>query len=287
MNALRWLGCLLLFLFGGLVVSSAENVAKMPKPTAYVDDFAGVMTPEGKAQVEAICREVHEKTKAQIFFVTIKSLEDNTIESLANDLFHNWKIGEKKTDRGILLLLAVKEHKRRIEVGYGLEGVLNDAKAGDIGRDMVPALKMNDYDEAALTGVKEIAKVIAADASVTLDTIAITPQPDSVSDQVPPPPLAAESGSASGRWILGLFPFFFFFAIVAFVVISAIRRSRRLLGGGTYYDPGINSFGSGDSSSSFSSDSSSTSTSTSSSSDDSFSGGDGGDSGGGGASGDW
>ena len=120
--------------------SLAEKVATMPAPTAYVDDYAGVMTSQGKTEVEAICREVHDKTKAQIFVVTIKSLEGETVATFANELFHQWKIGEKKTDRGILLLLAIQDHKRWIEVGYGFEGILNDAKVGDIGREMVPSL---------------------------------------------------------------------------------------------------------------------------------------------------
>ena len=170
MKTLRALGLLILVMLAGSVSSGAEKVTKLPAPTAYVDDFAGVMTPDGKAKVEAICREVHDKTRAQIFFVTIQSLDGESIETFANDLFHNWKIGEKGTDRGILLLLSVKEHRRRIEVGYGFEGILPDAEAGRIGREMVPALQTANYDQAALTGVTEVAKVIAADAKVVLDS---------------------------------------------------------------------------------------------------------------------
>jgi len=285
MNALRRLGCLLLAMTAGFAAATAENVAKMPKPTAYVDDYAGVMTDDGKAQVEAICKEVHDKTKAQIFFVTIKSLDGDTVESFANDLFHNWGIGEKKTDRGVLVLLAIKEHKRRIEVGYGLEGILPDAKAGDIGRDMVPGLQTLEYDQAALTAVKEVAAVIAADSNVALDTVGSEQTehytgPEEVTEIAPLPPTAWET---AGKWVGRSF-FLLFLGFWGFIITLSILRKRpgRLADGSIGWVPitsggSSSSFGSSDSSSSFSSDSSS----------DSFSGGDGGDSGGGGASGDW
>ena len=295
MNAWRRVGCLLLAMMA-CVAASPENVAKMPKPTAYVDDYAGVMTADGKAQVEAICKEIHQKTKAQIFFVTIKSLDGNTVESFANDLFHNWGIGQKKTDRGVLLLVAVKEHKRRIEVGYGLEGILPDAKAGDIGEDMVPALRTANYDQAALAGVKEVALVIAADSKVTLNTVG--EEPAHVDDQTAADMAAAnkyENAPPStfdrvGHWLGMIFPLLFFgFFVFVFLLAFVFRKRvvRRSDGGVGFvdYTPGTSgssysSFSGSDSSSSFSSDSGS-------SSDDSFGGGDGGDSGGGGASGDW
>jgi uncharacterized protein len=261
----------------------AEKVASMPAPTGYVNDYAGVITPAGKAEIEGICREVHAKTKAQIFLVTIKSLEGESVEQFSNDLFHKWKIGEKKTDRGVMLLLAINDHKRRIEVGYGLEGILMDAKVGRIGRDMVPALKDSDYDEAARVGVNAIADAIADDAHVTLTGASNLP------DQPPPPVTSAPPSSElshAGDIAMGVLVGCLFG--VFGLIIWAIMRHRSVAYGSSpgYYDPGsVNTFtssGSSDSSSSSSSDSSSDSGSS-----DSFSGGDGGDSGGGGASGDW
>jgi uncharacterized protein len=263
----------LLFALSLATTASAEKVATMPAPVAYVDDYAGVLSTDGKAAVEAICRDVHDKTKAQIFFVTIKSLDGESIEDFSNELFHNWKIGEKKTDRGILLLLAVNDHKRRMEVGYGLEGILPDAKTGRIGDDMVPALKSNNYDEAAKIGVQEVADVIAADAKVTLD---------------PVPEAAPARAAVSQSFESDDFPFvaivliFGFAGLFVFLIWRAARRGslQSSTGGSSSSAIGFGSgFGSSDSSSSSSSDSSS--------SDSSFSGGDGGDSGGGGSSGSW
>ena len=78
-------------------------------------------------------------------------------------------MGRKGSDRGGLVLLAVDDHKYRIEVGYGLESILPDGKVGDIGRDMVPDLKANNFSGAMTLAVGEVAQVIAADAGVTLD----------------------------------------------------------------------------------------------------------------------
>jgi uncharacterized protein len=160
-----------------LVVSlgclQAETVAKLPAPTGYVNDFAGVLTPETKQQVEAFCTQVDQKAKAQIAVVTVNSIEANdggetTIEEFAVALEEKWKVGAKGTDRGVLMLLVMNPRRGRIEVGYGLEGILNDAKVGDIGRAMAPSAQANDYNTAVPLGVGKIAQVIADDAGVTL-----------------------------------------------------------------------------------------------------------------------
>ena len=107
---------------------------------------------------------------AQIAVVTIKSLDGEPIENFATALEDKWKVGKKGTDRGLLLILATDDRKYRIEVGYGLEGILPDGRVGDIGRQMVPYLRQNDYDGAVTLAVRQIAGVIAADAGVTLNT---------------------------------------------------------------------------------------------------------------------
>ncbi len=149
----------------------AEKVADLSKPTGYVSDFAGVLSPETTAQLDALCSELDKQAHAQIAVVTIKSLDGESIEQFATDLEDKWKVGNKATDKGLLLLLAVDDHKYRIEVGYGLEWILPDGKTGDTGRSMVPDLKNGDYDAAVTTAVQQLSQVIAADAGVTLHTI--------------------------------------------------------------------------------------------------------------------
>jgi uncharacterized protein len=271
----RWLTVPLLLLTA--LASPAEKVATTPAPTGYINDYAAVLTAPAKSELEDLCREVHDKTRAQLFVVTIKSLDGESVETFSNDLFHKWKIGDKKTSRGLLLLLAIDDHKSRIEVGTGFEGVLNDAKAGDITREMVPDLKAADYDGAVRLGVHRLAQIIATDSNVTIDALA---EPDAAPASVPlaePPPRTASTGTAVA------IVFFFFFSMMAGFgfIVWRIRKGVR---------EGFRRDHSGEHSRTFSSSSdhdSSSDDSSSSSSDDSFSGGDGGDSDGGGASGSW
>ena len=146
----------------------AETVKDMAQPTGYVTDLAGVLSAQTVAQLDQLCTEVDQQAHAQIAVVMIKTTGDDTIDQFGVDLATKWKIGPKGTDKGILMLFAVDDHKRTIQVGYGLEGALNDAKAGDIGRAMVPQLRAGDYDGAVTLGVQQVAQVVAQDAGVTI-----------------------------------------------------------------------------------------------------------------------
>lgn len=164
----RWLAVVLL-IFAPSVVATAESVATLPAPTGYVSDFANVLTPSTKLNLENLCTQVDRQAHAQIAVVTVKTMDgDQSIEEFATALEDKWKVGAKGTDRGVLVLVVMNPRKYRIEVGYGLEGILNDAKVGDIGRSMVPALSHLDYNTAIPLAVQQIAQVIAADAGVTL-----------------------------------------------------------------------------------------------------------------------
>ncbi len=151
-------------------VLRAERVADLPaKATGYVSDFARVLSPEAVARINALCTQLdHSQTNAQVAVVTVKTLDGEDAADWANELENKWHMGKKGTDRGVLILLAVGDRKRRIDVGYGLEGILPDGKLGDIGREMVPYLRQNNFDAAVLTAVKQVGQVIADDAKVTL-----------------------------------------------------------------------------------------------------------------------
>ena len=156
----------------------AERVEDLPKPTGYVSDYASVLSPEAIARLERLCSQLdHSQANAQIAVVTIHTLNGADAAEYANALEDKWKMGRKGSDRGALVLLAVDDHKYRIEVGYGLEGILPDGKVGDIGREMVPLLRASDYDGAISQAVGEVAQVIAADAKVTLDEEPALQQP--------------------------------------------------------------------------------------------------------------
>ena len=137
-------------------------------PTGYVTDLAGVIPPATKQRLEALCTELEQKTGAQMAIVTVKALDDRPVEDYAVDLFRHLGAGSKKENSGVLLLVAPNDRKYRIEVGYGIEPIINDARAGDAGRAMVPFLRQNDYGSAIEVAAWQLAKYIADDHGVTL-----------------------------------------------------------------------------------------------------------------------
>jgi uncharacterized protein len=206
----------------------AERPQDLPKPTDYVSDFAHVLSPQAIARLDHICEELdHNGANAQVAVVTVHTLEGVDAAEFSDDLETRWKMGKKGSDRGVLVLLAVDDHKRRIEVGYGLEGILPDGKLGDIGREMVPLLRANNFDGAVTLAVGEIAQTIAADAKVTLDDMPAAP---------PPMP---QHHSSSGK-----FPFFLIIILlfVGFQILRALLRfglgGSRWRGGGPWIGGG-------------------------------------------------
>src|SRR5881296_1674236 len=172
------LGILMLWIS---VLVCAEPVSQL-HPTDYVNDFAHVLDQTTIAQLDNICQQIDQKAHAQIAVVTINSLDGSDIESYAVDLFHKWGIGSKATDRGVLILLAVKDHRYRIEVGYGLEPILPDGKIGGFGREMVPLLKADNYSAAVTLVTTRIAQTIAEDAKVSLTGVKALPRRQQIPD---------------------------------------------------------------------------------------------------------
>jgi uncharacterized protein len=133
-----------------------------------VNDFASVLSPQAREELTTLCREVDQKAQAQIAIVTIHALEGVPIEDFSMDLATRWGIGPKQKDRGVLILVAVDDHRYRVEIGYGLEGILPDGKVGSFGREMIPLLRHQDYNRAVLLLTERIAHVIAQEREVTL-----------------------------------------------------------------------------------------------------------------------
>jgi len=175
----------LLLLLAAAVAAHAQKPADLPKPKDYVSDLAGVMTPEAVQKLNLLAGEVEQKTGAQVAVVTVKSLDGEEASQYANELFKQWGVGGKKDDRGVLILLAPNERKYFTEVGYGLEPILNDAKVGDFGREMVPALKQKDYNGALIVITTRVAQTIAADAGVQLSGVPNIPQRRASDDRIP------------------------------------------------------------------------------------------------------
>jgi uncharacterized protein len=251
---------LLLAVVGLACVLQAEQVKQL-KPTGYVNDFAGVLDTGSAQRITQIASQIDQKAQAQIAVVTILSLDGSDIEGYAVDLYKQWGIGAKATNRGVLILLAVNDHRYRVEVGYGLEPILPDGKVGSFGREIVPYLRQNQYGPALELLTHRIAETIAEDAKVTLDV------------QSPrPPPVARRSSNFNNIKLI-----FFLLFFLGPVLFRILFRGRRGGGGGGWWFGGFGGGGSGGSwggGGGFGGGSD-------------FGGFGGGSSGGGGASGDW
>jgi uncharacterized protein len=149
---------------------TAQRVDDLPKPTDYVSDFAHVLPPEAIDRIDRICAQLdHSQANAQVSVVTVQTTGGDDAFDYATRLYSKLGIGKKGIDRGVLIFFAIQDRKRAIIVGYGLEGILPDAKTGDIGRSVVPSLRAGQYGDAALSEVDQVGQVIADDAKVTLD----------------------------------------------------------------------------------------------------------------------
>ena len=165
-----FLFCIIFVIFIGLS-TSFRLAAQIPiqKPHNYINDSVGVLSASVRSLLERSARELDQKTNSQIAVLIIESLNGEPIERFSIDLATRWGIGSRaQGDTGVLLLLVIKDRKSRIEVGYGLEGILPDGLAGEILRDMRPHLQAGDYDSAVGLGFGKVSSLIAQDKEAAL-----------------------------------------------------------------------------------------------------------------------
>ncbi len=152
---------LLILLFGVLVTVQSAFALKIPKLIGRVNDYATVLTSDQKASFNNLLKEVETANSAQVVLLTINSLEGENLEDFSMTVAEKWKLGQKNKDNGVLLLIVVKDKKIRIEVGYGLEGVLTDLKCGYIIRQLiVPDFKKRNFYEGINEGLTAITGLI-------------------------------------------------------------------------------------------------------------------------------
>ena len=162
---------------------TAIPVFALVEPTKdfYVNDYADVLSEETEKYIQEHSVALANATTAQIVVVTVKNLEGESLEEYATALFRKFGIGDKEKNNGLLLLLALEERQSRIEVGYGLEGLLPDAKTGRFqDKYMIPYYKENDFDQGMLNGYKAFYQEVAA--SYDFDTDVNPTEVASVSD---------------------------------------------------------------------------------------------------------
>lgn len=162
-----------------LLVSSWTFAAEFPAPVGHVNDFAGVMKPETVQGLEGTLSALKEKTGAEIAVVTVKTLGNLDVNTYAVRLMKEWGVGSKELNDGVLLLVSTGERKVRIEVGYGLEGAITDARSGMILREhIIPYLKQNDYDAGLNNGALALVQLIAKEKGADMGgAVRADPQP--------------------------------------------------------------------------------------------------------------
>lgn len=148
------------FLWG--CAPSARALEIPPKPATYMSDRAEMISPQTQANLERRLAVFDSQTSNQIVVATFPSLENESLEDFSIRLAEAWKPGQKEKDNGVILIIFKDERALRIEVGYGLEGVLTDAQADLIIRQViVPSFKRDDYDEGISQGVQAIMGAVA------------------------------------------------------------------------------------------------------------------------------
>ena len=224
------------FLAGIMALVGGPRVAAqtpaLPTLTAPVNDFAHVIDADSARELDARIRALFDATGDSVVVATVPTIEGYaSIEEYAVKLFEKAKIGQKGKDNGLLIVVAVKEHKVRIEVGYGLEGFVTDGFAGDtIRQSMLPAFRQGQYGAGLLSGATALIHHIADQRGATLTG-------------VPAPPPAPAQRHVDFSPILPI-------AIFVIILILRIRRGGggpRRFGGGPWsgWTGGVGPFGGG------------------------------------------
>ncbi len=128
----------------------AQSIPPKPVQNIYVQDYAGLLSEATEQEILQTAKALDEATSAQVVMVTVESLDNVSIEEYANTLFRSWGIGDKEKNNGVLFLISKNDRQSRVEVGYGLEGRLNDAKTGRIQDEAIPYFKNGDFDRGIL-----------------------------------------------------------------------------------------------------------------------------------------
>jgi uncharacterized protein len=152
----------LLLLLLPIVATAQRSIS--PHGGVWVHDEAGIISPPAKSQLEAILQAHRDSTSNQIAILIVPTLEGEDIDGYAVRVFKEWKLGQEKKDNGVLFLVAMEERQMRIEVGFGLEGVLTDAMSSRINRNEVaPYFRQGNYEAGIQAATLAIIKVIAGE----------------------------------------------------------------------------------------------------------------------------
>ncbi len=194
---------------------SAEAAPRFPPLTGRVMDQAGLLSSADAAQITADLEALEKKSSDQLVVVTLKSLQGYSIEDYGYQLGRAWGIGQAKVNNGVLLIVAPKEHRVRIEVGRGLEPQLTDALSALIIQNAIlPAFRRGDWGGGIKAGVRDITDVILGDQDAVKQRLASRVKRSPETDW--------SSIAVLVFWAL----------VVLFVVYANYQQSKRPPGGG-------------------------------------------------------
>ena len=151
----------------GLVASQAT--LSFPALTSRVVDDAAILSPSTRDTLTSLLAEHERQTSNQVVVVTLKSLQGTSIEQYGYQLGRAWGIGTKARNNGALLIVSPTTHDVRIEVGYGLEGILTDAQSTLIIQNvMLPSFRKGDYDGGVMNGTITMLQALGGHPSATV-----------------------------------------------------------------------------------------------------------------------
>jgi uncharacterized protein len=208
----RWSRLLLAIAIASATIAVAADPLP-PKPSRYVSDAAGVLSPQVAAALNARLETFERETSNQVIVATFPRIPDDyAFEDFTQRTAEAWGVGQGKDDNGVVLFVFPNDRKMRIEVGYGLEGVLPDIVAKRIiENELVPAFRAGDFDQGISRGVNAILQATRGEYRGSGRTNADTAE------------------GADGTWLI-----FLFFILVLVIIVAANQNAVRR---GTFYGP--------------------------------------------------
>ncbi|MEG0295080.1 MAG: TPM domain-containing protein [Clostridium sp.] len=228
-----------LLLFIVILSSTVYATEKLPTPTSYkyINDYTNTLTESDSKSIISIGKELEDKTGAQAVVVVVDSTNGIPIDNYAIDLFRGWGLGQKDKDNGLLLLVAIKDKKWRVEVGRGLEGAVPDALSDRVMQSIAkPKFLEGNYNTGIIESYSSLCDFIAKEYNVTLDKSLNIVLPNSSTQK---------SNSSNSLFMIGgfvilvLLDVFFnrgrvFSTLLQLIFLSNINRRGPRGGGGGY-----------------------------------------------------
>lgn len=225
-----------LFILG---ISFNADAYTVPRLTGPVMDEVGILSPSTKSQLEISLQQLWQTQQVQMQVYIVKSLQDEAIESVAIQVFDQWKLGAEKTDKGLLFLIAPNEKRMRIEVGQGLEGDIPDVIAKRIISDVVrPHFQRNEFSMGIVQGIATLQHYIGNDDPALKASVQEAQKSEG-------------KGKGGNAWvifiIMGLWLVIFIFnpSLALYILFSAMSGGRGGGGGGGWSGGGGRSSGGG------------------------------------------